>query len=219
MNHRHSVHPILAAIALCVLTLSVRAWAATELAPGLIYLRPTAQFESIRLPVDTPAVVIDLRQITTVDTDAANALLTAIKPSGATSHRLILALVEPKTAPALRTRLAQLPRCLTIGRDAPDFKTDLGVSTTQEADQLAIVALANGTPPEKLLADRLDKTRYDESALMQDYRGEPRITAKKSAVEPLSEKIAPIEPAAAPTDAVLLRAIHIYLGLVALKKL
>ena len=219
MNQHWSRPSILAAICLCVLTLSGRAWAATELAPGLFYLRHTAQLESIRLPVDTPAVVIDLRQITPADTDTANALLTTIKPSGATSHRLILALVEPETSPALRTRLAQLPRCLTIGRDAPDFKTDLGVSTTKEADQLALAALANGTPPEKLLTDRLDKTRYDESALMRDYKGEPRITAKKSAVEPLSDKVPPLEPASATTDAVLLRAVHIYLGLVALKKL
>ena len=218
MNLRCGSHPKLAAIVLCVLTLCARATAAPELAPGLLYLRPTAQLESAPIPVDTPAVVIDLRHLTPADADAANALLTAIKPAGATSHRLILALVEPETAPALRTRLTQLPRCLTLGRTAPDFKTDLGVNTTAEAAQLALAALASGTTPEKLLADRLDKKRYDESALMREHSGEPRMAVKKSPSEQPGDKVTPLEPAAA-TDAVLLRAVHIYLGLVALKKL
>lgn len=218
MNLRCGRHPKLAAIVLCVLTLCPAAQAAPELAPGLIYLRPSAQLESTPIPVDTPALVIDLRQITPADTDAANALLASIKPAGATSHRLILALVEPATAPALRTRLAQLPRCLTIGRTAPDFKTDLGVNTTAETAQLALAALASGTPPEKLLADRLEKTRYDESALMREHSGEPKMAVKKAPSEQLGDKVTPLEPAAA-TDAVLLRAVHIYLGLVALKKL
>jgi hypothetical protein len=218
MNLRCGRHPKLAAIVLCVLTLCAAAQAAPELAPGLLYLRPSAQLESTPIPVETPAVVIDLRQITLADTDAANALLASIKPAGTTSHRLILALVEPETAPALRTRLAQLPRCLTIGRTAPDFKTDLGVNTTAEAAQLALAALASGTPPEKLLADRLEKTRYDESALMREHSGEPRMAMKKDPSKQLGDKVTPLEPAAA-TDAVLLRAVHIYLGLVALKKL
>ena len=218
MNRSCGRHLTLAAIALCVLALCAPAPAAPELAPGLLYLRPTAQLESTPIPVDTPAVVIDLRQITPADADAANALLTAIKPAGATSHRLILALVEPTTAPALRTRLAQLPRCLTIGRTAPDFKTDLGVNTTAETAQLALVALASGTPPEKLLADRLEKNRYDESALMREHSGEPKMAVKKSLGEQPGDKVTPLEPVAA-TDAVLLRAVHIYLGLVALKKL
>jgi hypothetical protein len=218
MNLRCGRHPKLAAIVLCVLTLCAAAQAAPELAPGLLYLRPSAQLESTPIPVETPAVVIDLRQITLADTDAANALLASIKPAGTTSHRLILALVEPETAPALRTRLAQLPRCLTIGRTAPDFKTDLGVNTTAEAAQLALAALASGTPPEKLLADRLEKTRYDESALMREHSGEPRMAMKKAPSKQLGNKVTPLEPAAA-TDAVLLHAVHIYLGLVALKKL
>jgi hypothetical protein len=214
MNHRYGRRLKLAAIALCVLTLGARVSAATELAPGLIYLRPTAQLESIRLPIDTPAVVIDLRQITPAEADATSALLTAIKPSGATPRRLILALVAPETSPALRTRLAQLPRCLTIGRNAPDFKTDIEVNTTGETDQLALAALANGTPPEKLLMEHPGKIRYDESVLLREHSGEPRMTVKESP----GEKVAPLEPTAA-TDAVLLRAVHIYLGLVALKKL
>ncbi len=218
MNQRCGRLPKLAAIVLCVLTLCAAAQAAPELAPGLLYLRPSAQLESTPIPVETPAVVIDLRQITPADADAANALLTAIKPAGATSHRLILALVEPETAPALRTRLAQLPRCLTIGRNAPDFTTDLGVNTTAEAAQLALTALASGTPPEKLIADRLEKTRYDESTLMREHSDEPKMTVKKSTGEQPGDKVTPLEPAAA-TDAVLLRAVHIYLGLVALKKL
>ena len=205
-------------VALCALSLCAHALAATELAPGLTYLRPTAQEDSIRLPVDTAAAVIDLRQVAPADADAANALLTTIKASGPAANRLILALVEPETSPALRTRLTHLPRCLTIGRSAPDFKTDIVVTTSAEADQLALTALASGTPPEKLLNEHIEKIRYDESALLLEHQRAPVMTVKKAPDSPLGDNPSPLASPEA-TDAVLLRAVHIYLGLVALKKL
>ena len=212
-------HLGLAAIAWFAFVLCTPAQSATELASGLVYLRPTAQLESIRLPAETPAVVIDLRQVAPADTDAVNALLTAVKPGSASPHRLILALVTPHTAPALRSRLAHLPRCLTIGRSSPDFRADIVVAATAEADRHALAALAEGTSPEKLISEHLNKPRYDESALVREHNGEPEGTAKKAPVEPTSDKVTPLEPSSEATDAVLLRAVHIYLGLVALKKI
>lgn len=217
--NRRGRHLGLAVVILCALVLCARGLAATELAPGLIYLRPTALVESIRLPNDTPAVVIDLRQVASADADAANALLSAIKTGSAAPHRLIIALVAPDTSSALRTRLTQLPRCLTVARFAEGFTTDITVNTSAEADQMARVALAEGTAPEKLLSAPLEKTRYDESALMREHRGEPSLKPKKAAESPSTDKPAPALAPVVVTDAVLQRAVHLYLGLVALKKL
>ena len=217
MNRRN--HLGLAAIAWCAFVLCTPARAATELAPGLVYLRPTTQLESIPLSAETPAVVIDLRQVAAADPDAINALLTAVKPSSASPHRLILALVSPHTSLALRTRLAHLPRCLTIGRSAPDFRADILVTATAEADRHALTALAEGTPPEKLISEHLDKPRYDESALVREHSGDPESAAKKASGEPAGDTATPLAANTAATDAVLLQAVQIYRGLVALKKL
>ena len=216
--NRRGRHLGLAVVILCALVLCARGLAATELAPGLIYLRPTAQVESIRLPNDTPAVVIDLRQVAPADADAANALLSAIKTGSAAPHRII-ALIAPDTSSALRTRLTQLPRCLTVARFAEGFTSDITVNTSAEADQMARVALAEGTAPEKLLSAPLEKIRYDESALMREHRGEPSMKPKKTAESPSTDKPAPALAPVVVTDAVLQRAVHLYLGLVALKKL
>jgi hypothetical protein len=215
--NRRGRHLGFAVVVLTSLVLCTRALALTELVPGLPYLRPTAQMEALRLPNETAAVVIDLRQVAPAEVNAANALLSAIKPSGAASHRLILALVAPDTASALRTRLTQLPHCLTVGCTAIDFKTDLPVNTSAEADQLARAALAAGASPEKLLVAPPEKIRFDEGELMREHRGTATMKGPKTAEAPTSDKLPP-GPAAV-TDAVMQRAVHIYLGLVALKKI
>ena len=216
--NRRGRHLGFAVVVLASLVQCTRALALTELVPGLPYLRPTAQMEALRLPNETAAVVIDLRQVAPAEVDAANALLSAIKPSGAASHRLILALVAPDTASALRTRLTQLPHCLTVGCTAIDFKTDLPVNTSAEADQLARAALAAGASPKKLLVTPPEKIRFDEGELMREHRGTATMKGPKTAEAPTSDKLPPPGPAAV-TDAVMQRAVHIYLGLVALKRI
>jgi hypothetical protein len=186
---------------------------AVELTPGLAYLRPGLT------PAPTPgSAVLDLRYLT--DEAAAGPLLAAVEPGKANVHRIVLVLVSPETSPGLRNRLIGVPRCLTIGRAAPELKTDIVVTTSAETDRRAFDALAAGTPPEKLLVENATKTRYDEASLVREHAG----TAEPSeGVEPTpSAPPAPAaEPAVAPAlvDPVLQRAVQIHRGLVVLKKL
>lgn len=187
---------------------------ATELAPGLAYLRPGMAFSS-----QTSSAVLDLRYIT--DDTAASSWLASVQPGTAHDHRVILALVSPDTPAGLRNQLVTLTRCLTIGRAAPGFKTDIVVSTSAEADHRAFDALVAGTPPEKLIAEDAHKTRYDESSLIREHTGEPEeVTAAETANPAPATSAAPATPVAPPVmDAVLQRAVQIHRGLVVLKKL
>lgn len=203
----------------CVFTIWPRVYAAAELAPGLVYLRPTAQPEWAHVPAEATTVVLDLRQVAAADNDTVSSVLAALKVGGIASNRMILALVSPVTPRALRTRLAHFPRCITVGRTAPDFSADITVEITAEAEQRALAALAAGTAPETLLVENLHKTRYDESVLAREQSGASELVVKPETSEPDSDKVKPHEADTQATDGVLLQAVQIYRGLVALKKL
>lgn len=170
---------------------------ATDLAPGLAYVR-SADTQVIAKALESGSVVLDLRTVTE-----------PVKPLRVPRTRVLLVLVSPAT-PA-----ANLPGSITFGRTAPDFKTDITVTTTAEADDKAVAVLAAGTAPEKLIVENADKPRFDESLLVREHQ---------TGAEPA----APADPAAKPSDAstppviidaVLQRAVHVYRGLVALKKI
>jgi hypothetical protein len=182
---------------------------AAELAPGLAYLRPGMT------PAPTPgSAVLDLRYVT--DEAEAGPLFAAVEPGKANLRRVVLVLVSPETATGLRNRLIGIPRCLTIGRAAPELKTDIVVTTSAETDRRAFDALAAGTPPEKLLIENATKARFDEASLIREHTGtaEPGEDAESAA-----EPAAPPPPAPpALVDPVLQRAVQIHRGLAVLKK-
>lgn len=180
---------------------------AVELVPGLAYLRPGDE------PVaQTGSVVIDLRSVT--DESAAAPLLAAVEPGATNKRRVVLVLVSPQTPEGLRRRASVLPRAMTIGRQEPDFTPDIVVTASAEADQRAIQALADGTAPGKLLADNIDKPRYDEASLVRDHaaRDDERFANDESTTE-----TSPVETPIG--DPVLRRAVHIFQGLSVLKRI
>lgn len=181
---------------------------AAELAPGLFYARPGTD---TRIAAGT-AVILDLRYAT--NDAAASALLAPLKSPGPSAHRVILALVSPETSARLRIQLAGLPGVLTIGLAAPDFKTDITVVVSPADDRRAYDALSAGMPPEKLIVENADKPRYDESALVREHTPGPADPAEKPAEARPAEIAKPV-----PVDAVLQRAVQVYRGLVALKKI
>lgn len=194
---------------------------AAELSPGLAYFRP-----GMKLTPETGSAVLDLRYVT--DEAAATSLLATVEPGKSNDRRIILVLVSPETSSGLRRQLIALPRCLTIGRAAPEFKTDIVVTTSAEADRRAFDALAAGTAPEKLVVENAGKTRYDEASLVREHSGagtEPVDDADKAPTPDSPNPAAPATPAAPPApaapviDAVLQRAVQIHRGLVVLKKL
>jgi hypothetical protein len=170
---------------------------AADLAPGLAYVR-TTDTQVLAKALEAGSVVLDLRTVTD-----------PVKPLRVPRTRVLLVLLSPET-PAI-----SIPGAITFGRAAPDFKTDIVVSTTAESDAKAVAALAADATPEKLIVENADKPRFDESILVREH---------ESGAEPS----APADPAAKPADApaptvvvdaVLQRAVQVYRGLVALKKI
>ncbi len=170
---------------------------AADLAPGLAYVR-SADATVIAKSLETGSVVLDLRTVTE-----------PVKPLRVPRTRVLLVLVSPET-PAVN-----LPGAITLGRAAPDFKTDIIVTTTAESDTAAVTALAAGTAPETLIIENADKPRFDESLLVREHQhgftpSEPADPAAKSSDTPAPPVV---------IDAVLQRAVHVYRGLVAIKKI
>lgn len=174
----------------CVLTAH-----AAELAPGLAYVR-SSDATVIAKALESGSVVLDLRTVTE-----------PVAPLRIPRARVLLVLVSP-TTPAVN-----LPGAITLGRIAPDFKTDLVVTTTAEAENLALDALAAGAAPETLIVENTDKPRFDESLLVREHQ-----TGPSSAPPAGKPADAPAAPPAV-IDPVLQRAVHVYRGLVALKKI
>jgi hypothetical protein len=173
---------------------------AAGLAPGLAYVRST-DAAVIAKALETGSVVLDLRTVTE-----------PVKPLRVPRTRALLVLVSPDT-PAVN-----LPGAITLGRAAPGFKTDLAVTTTAQAETLALNALAAGTAPETLIIENADKPRFDESLLVREHH------TGSTGFPDGSEDSPAAKPAAAPAppgiiDPVLQRAVHVYRGLVALKKI
>jgi hypothetical protein len=171
---------------------------AADLAPGLAYVR-SADTTVIAKALESGSVVLDLRTVTE-----------PVAPLRVPRTRVLLVLVSPET-PAIN-----LPGAITIGRAAPDFKTDLTVTTTAEAETLALNALAAGTAPETLIVENADKPRFDESLLVREHQTGPESSS------PAARAAKPTDAPAPPPvviDAVLQRAVHVYRGLVALKKI
>jgi hypothetical protein len=178
---------------------------AADLAPGLAYVR-SAHTTVIAKALETGSVVLDLRTVTE-----------PVAPLRIPRTRVLLVLVSP-TTPSVN-----LPGAITLGRIAPDFKTDLVVTTTAEAETLALNALAAGTAPETLIIENADKPRFDESLLVREHHtGSAGFPAgSETPAKPSNPVAQPSDSPAPPVilDAVLQRAVHVYRGLIALKKI
>ena len=211
---------------------------AAELSPGLTYVRGDTAPDAAVKALGDGSVVLDLRF--TTDADVAT-LLSQLKTFRTHPKRTVLVLLSPETSADARKQLAAiLPGAITFGRSAPDFKTDIIVTTSPEADKRSHDALLAGTAPEKLIVENADKPRFDELALAREHRGDPEPPAAPAtpastdkAAAPVSSdapasadqpttataSIPPAKPAPALVDSVLQRAVQVYRGLVAFKRL
>ncbi|MDF3057165.1 MAG: hypothetical protein K0R17_1380 [Rariglobus sp.] len=211
LRDRHPCSRLPGLIIALTLALTASLLPAADLAPGLAYLRPGAD-----ITPQTGSAILDLRSVTITNEASAAPLLAALQPGDSNVRRIVLVLVSPETPPGVRRQLATLPRCLTIGRAAPDFKTDITVTTSAEADRRASEVLAAGAAPEKLIVENADKPRYDETTLMREHTAGPEPTDSLEVTTSITTPSRPAEPVV--VDAVLQRAVHIYRGLVVLKK-
>lgn len=215
------------AVAACAPT-ALRA-AAVELSPGLAYVRGDTPPEEALKALEAGSVVLDLRFIAD---DSVATLLSRLKTFRTHPKRIVLVLLSPETSADARKQLAAiLPGGITLGRAAPDFKTDIVVTTPADTDKRAHDALRAGTPPEKLIVENAAKPRFDELALVREHRAgpeapEPAATAAPADTTPVAPAAdspaaatPPAKPAPVLIDSVLQRAVNVYRGLVAFKRL
>jgi hypothetical protein len=226
--------PFLAVV--LALRLALPAFAATtdELGHGLKYFRPAALADITSAAVAPPALVLDLRGVSSADAPSAAAALAALRARPA-DRGVCLVLISPATAPALLAALSPTPPgCVTVGRAAGDCRPDIAVATDDAAEQRALVALAAGTPPTALLGTPIaGKPRHDEAELAKDHAAgkKPTDTASDLVPKPAAPAMAdaPKSQTASPTDttlpppplvdAVLQRAAQLHRGLLALGKI
>jgi hypothetical protein len=188
-----------------------------DLGQGLAYFRVHSVAEDAKALEATiagnGALVIDLRYAT-AQGDAASLLAHALAQRR--GSELLCVLVSPATPDALTGPLSAAPvRLTTLGVEGSVPAAKVVVGQTAETDRRAYDALESGTTLALLLSGKIDKDRYDEAALMNDFSngntsGEPPSPDPKAAKDAA-------EKAPALVDRVLQRAVHLHRALGAIK--
>jgi len=190
--------------------LPVRSLAAevSDLGEGLAYLRVSTIEEAFKSLAGNSSLVLDLRQTSSPPEMIARLGEVLGKRIPGTP---LFVLVSPDTPPALAR--AWQGKGVTLGVTGCRPAPQVPVAQSTEEDRRACAALAAGTPLTELITGKVEKDRYDEATLVQEFKGgnhdakPPAATASK--------------PGATPgrlTDRVLQRAVHLHRALQALKK-
>lgn len=205
------------AIAIVVLLAAARATATVEktnLAADLGYLRVHSYADAaatIQSELAAPrALVLDLRYATAGNADAKE-LTSELAARPAAQPTFVL--VSPETPDALAVALQNLPTgVVTIG--VRDSNPQPAVVVAQEAavDRRAFDAADSGMPIPELISGRIEKDRFDEAALVREFRKEPIPDAPKSEAKKDGQEKVPLL-----VDRVLQRAVHIHRALRAIK--
>ena len=192
-----------------------------DLGDGLAYLRvtsATASGHALQSALAGPGpVVIDLRYA--ADGDDLPAILrpaAGVRPAPGN----IFVLVSPATPAAVAEVISQWPKSvITLGPAGSNPAPMVAVKTTAEADRQAYDALAAGTPLATLVSGKIEKERYDEASLVQEFKNgnpdpEPPEPPDPTAAKPAgtTEKPPPL------IDRVLQRAVHLHQALLALRR-
>ena len=197
----------------CVL-FSVAVAGPQELAPDLNYLRVhrlAADLPALEGALSGPrALVLDLRHATATE-DAAHQLRSALtrQPAG----RTFFILVGPATPPIVTDALPG--GAMTLGIFEANPAPRVPVRQPADADRRAYDALEAGTPLATLISGRMEKERYDEAMLVQEFQNGNPSPEPPPPPDPTAAK--PAAPEVPPTDRVLQRAVHLHRALLALR--
>lgn len=212
--------PLLLAICSLLLAPSSKATELTDLGQGLSYLRIHSVADSeVALRKAVPgagALVLDLRYATAGD-DSPAALKAAF--AGRSPNTPFFILVSPATPPGLGPVISASP-ALTLGAAGSLPAPKVVVLTDASADRHAYDALGAGTPLAKLISGKIEKERFDEATLVQEFKNGNPDAAPVPAPDPTVPKPAGAsekEPPAPLVDRVLQRAVHLHRALLALK--
>lgn len=202
--------------------LSLLRGAPADLGQGLGYLRVHSLQADERAVAEAlgagQALVLDLRGAI-ADQRNAQALRAALDRRN--SPEPLFVLVGPLTPPDLAAPLAAAPRRLvTLGVRTAVPAPQVSVQQAPAADARAYEALEAGLPLADLISGRIEKERYDEAALMNDFRNGNTEAEPPAPADPTAPAAKGAESAAKPPvliDRVLQRAVHLHRALLALR--
>jgi hypothetical protein len=207
----------LLAISSLLLVSRARATELTDLGQGLGYLRVHSLDAAIKPLAGSGALVLDLRHSST-SPETSIAFQAALAKRDDLTNPLYI-LVGPNTPVPF---VNALPKAvITLGIGGSQSAPRVIVDQSPEADQLAYDALESGTSLLDLISGRIEKDRYDEASLVQEFKGgnlEAHPPEKKPANA--SEAVPPVAESKPNrlTDRVLQRAVHLHRALQALKR-
>lgn len=201
---------------LCLLpALAASAAELTDLGQGLSYLRIHSLAESgsalEQAVSNTRALVLDLRYATASDGSIA-ALKSALAARPADLPLFVL--VSPATPAALAPALGS---ALTLGAPGSTPAPKVVVQT-DDTDRRAYDAFEAGTSVTDLISGKIEKERYDEATLVEDFKNGDREAEPPPGPDPTAAKPDQTETKDAPLlDRVLQRAVHLHRALLALR--
>jgi len=220
------LRPVRFLLALSSLLLAPRSLPAaevTDLGQGLSYLRVHALADAgpglpSALAAPTTAV-IDLRRATADEASLA-ALRDGLAVRNPAAARMFI-LVGPDT-PAAVADIVGHSSALTLGIAGSQPAPKVTVQVDAATDRRAYDALETGTPVAALISGKIEKERYDEASLVQDFKSGNVDASPPPAPDPTAAKPADAKAAATPpaplVDRVLQRAVHLHRALLALRK-
>lgn len=187
-----------------------------DLGRGLTYLRVgdfRADGATLGAQVSTNRpLVVDLRGATASAGEAAEFSAAVARRAGSLP---LMILVGPDTPATLMPALAKLPAgALTLGIRKAQPAPSLVIEQTEDADRRAYAAWQNGTALEVLINGKLEKSRFDEAALVKEFQSGHGTVTPPAAPNPAAKPEG--EPAAL-ADRVLQRAVHLHRALIALR--
>ncbi len=199
----------------------VRAADLTDLGHGLAYLRvqslDDAEKDLRSVAAGGGAFVLDLRYCAAT-VDSAEILRAAL--ASHTSESPLFVLVSPATPPIVADAIAKSPgRVLTLGIAGSVPGPKVVVKTDANTDRRAYDALKTGTPVETLISGKIEKERFDEATLVQEFKNgnhdaEPPPTPDPTEANPANatDKPPPL------VDRVLQCAVYLHRTLLALRR-
>jgi hypothetical protein len=185
-----------------------RATELVDLGQGLGYLRVHALDEAVKPLAGNHAVVLDLRHATaTAEAGAKFLKALSARPPGTG----LFVLVGPDTPDAIAGVLPG--NLMTLGVKGSRPEPRVTVQQSIEDDRRAYDALANGAAIAELVTGKIEKERYDEASLVQEFKN-----GNLAAKPPAPGQANTAEPDKRTVDRVLQRAIHLHQALLALKR-
>lgn len=197
-----------------------RATELTDLGSGLAYLRLhslAASETALRKTVPgAGALVLDLRYIATSE-ESPDALRAALADRSGSAPLFIL--VSPSTPSAIAQAVIESPTpAYTLGLAGSRPTPKVVVQTDAATDRQAYDALETGTAPMKLISGKIEKERFDEATLVQEFNNGNPNAEPPPAPDPTAPLTAGAKTPVVPlVDRVLQRAVHLHQALLAIK--